>query len=165
LRIDIVAVGRLRDPALRSLATRYRERLPWRIREIELAPAEGSPEMRRRREGEGLLARSRGRRRLVLDPRGEVLDSPGFARLLARGGRPPAFLIGGPEGLDDAVRAAAERVVAFGPMTWPHELVRVMLLEQIYRAWAILAGHPYHRDAAGPSTATAGAVSSATHAR
>ncbi len=165
MRIDIVAVGRLRDPALRTLVARYRERLPWRIREIELTPAEGPPELRRRREGERLLAHSRGRRRLVLDPRGEALDSPVFARLLARGDGPVAFLIGGAEGLDDKVRAAAERILAFGPMIWPHELVRVMLMEQIYRAWAILAGHPYHRDGDGPSTSTAGAVSSATHTR
>jgi len=144
LRIDIVAIGRLRDPALRELADRYRRRLPWPLREIELDPAGGPVALRPRREGEALLAHSRGRRRLVLDARGELLDSPAFARLLARGGR-PAFLIGGAEGLDPSVRAAAERVIAFGPMTWPHELVRVMLLEQIYRAWAILHHHPYHR--------------------
>ena len=56
------------------------------------------------------------------------------------------FVIGGPDGLDDGVRSAARSLVSFGAMTWPHQLVRVMLGEQIYRACSILAGHPYHRE-------------------
>ncbi len=149
VRLEIVAVGRLRDPLLRALVDRYLRRIPWQVREIEVEPASGRAAQRRQLEGERLLARSRGRRRIVLDARGDLLDSPGFARLLARGGRPPALLVGGAEGLDEVVLAAADHRLSLGPMTWPHELVRVMLAEQLYRAWAILHHHPYHRDVAG----------------
>ena len=55
------------------------------------------------------------------------------------------FAIGGPEGLSRAVRDAADRILAFGAVTWPHMLVRALLLEQLYRAQSILSGHPYHR--------------------
>jgi 23S rRNA (pseudouridine1915-N3)-methyltransferase len=68
-----------------------------------------------------------------------------LATLRDRGGRDLVFLIGGPDGLDRALREGAEERLALGPQTWPHLLVRAMLAEQIYRAFTILAGHPYHR--------------------
>jgi 23S rRNA (pseudouridine1915-N3)-methyltransferase len=86
---------------------------------------------------------------VVLDERGENLDSAAFAALLRdwRGRDRPAacFLIGGADGLAPSLAERAERRLAFGAATWPHQLVRIMLLEQIYRAATILAGHPYHR--------------------
>ena len=85
----------------------------------------------------------------MLDQRGESLDSAAFAALLGRwrdDGRPAAvFVIGGADGLAPSLRDKAQLRLAFGAATWPHQLVRVMLLEQIYRAATILAGHPYHR--------------------
>jgi 23S rRNA (pseudouridine1915-N3)-methyltransferase len=85
----------------------------------------------------------------VLDSRGDNLDSAGFAAQLAKwraNGRPATvFLIGGADGLAPSLREKAELRVSFGSATWPHQLVRVMLLEQLYRATTILAGHPYHR--------------------
>jgi 23S rRNA (pseudouridine1915-N3)-methyltransferase len=57
-----------------------------------------------------------------------------------------AFIIGGPDGLDDGVLSKVKLKMAFGAMTWPHKLVRAMILEQLYRAGTILTGHPYHRD-------------------
>jgi 23S rRNA (pseudouridine1915-N3)-methyltransferase len=75
-------------------------------------------------------------------------DSASFAALVMRwleGGRPLAFVIGGADGLDARVTDRADHLLSLGRMTWPHMLVRVLLAEQIYRARAIAAGHPYHR--------------------
>ena len=86
---------------------------------------------------------------VVLDERGKALASEAFAELLRRhldGGTPDmAFLIGGPDGHAPEIRETAGLLMSFGPMTWPHRLVRVMLFEQLYRAVTIIAGHPYHR--------------------
>jgi len=105
----------------------------------------------RRRESAALLAALPARGFVVaLDRHGETPDSVGLAQLLARWrglGREPCFLIGGAEGLADALIGRADHVLGLGPMTWPHMLARVLLVEQLYRAQAIAAGHPYHRDA------------------
>ncbi|MGB8897355.1 MAG: 23S rRNA (pseudouridine(1915)-N(3))-methyltransferase RlmH, partial [Pseudolabrys sp.] len=86
---------------------------------------------------------------VLLDSLGENLDSIGFATQLAKwraNGRPViVFLIGGADGLAASLREKAELRLSFGAATWPHQLVRVMLLEQLYRSMTILAGHPYHR--------------------
>ncbi len=85
---------------------------------------------------------------MALDLGGEAPDSERLAGLLTRWletGRPVCFAIGGAEGLDARMIARADAVLSLGPMTWPHALVRVMLAEQVYRARAIAAGHPYHR--------------------
>src|SRR5262249_10843774 len=86
---------------------------------------------------------------IILDERGESLDSASLAQRLARwrdDGRPAAvFVSGGDDGLAPTLRDKATLRVAFGAATWPHQLVRIMLLEQIYRAMSILSGHPYHR--------------------
>jgi 23S rRNA (pseudouridine1915-N3)-methyltransferase len=85
----------------------------------------------------------------ALDERGAVLSSPEFAAQLAKwrdGGRQDvAFVIGGADGIDPALRARADFSLSFGRMVWPHMLVRVMLAEQLYRAATILGGGPYHR--------------------
>ena len=87
---------------------------------------------------------------VALDERGEALTSVEFAKLIARerdGGTPGmVFLIGGPDGHDESLRAATGYRLSFGPMVWPHMLARVMMAEQLYRAVSILAGTPYHRD-------------------
>ena len=86
---------------------------------------------------------------VVLDERGKALASEAFADLLRRqmdgGTADMAFLIGGPDGHAPDIRQGAGLLMSFGPMTWPHRLVRVMLFEQLYRAVTIIAGHPYHR--------------------
>jgi len=86
---------------------------------------------------------------VALDERGKLMTSPEFADLLAcwrdAGRGDAAFLIGGADGLDPALRARADVKLSFGPMVWPHMLARVMLAEQLYRAAAILGGSPYHR--------------------
>jgi 23S rRNA (pseudouridine1915-N3)-methyltransferase len=102
------------------------------------------------REWEALASRAAAEILIACDERGEGLASRDLAALLARlrdaGTRRLAFLLGGADGLDPAARARADRLLAFGPQTWPHALVRAMLAEQVYRATTILAGSPYHRD-------------------
>ena len=88
-------------------------------------------------------------RTVLLDERGKSLSSEGFAELLGRwrdeGIREARFLIGAADGHSKEARDHADLVFAFGEATWPHLLARAMLLEQLYRATSILAGHPYHR--------------------
>jgi len=132
---------------------RARSRLPLDLVEVEERRPLAGPALKRR-EGELLLA-ALARRTLkprlmvALDERGEALDTAAFARRLAgwrdRGVAELAFVIGGADGLDPAVLDAAGFRLSLGPMTWPHQLVRGLIAEQLYRAQQILAGHPYHR--------------------
>ena len=112
-------------------------------------PAQAADE-RRREEGQKLLARKDGTGAIILlDERGRDLGSEEFARALAGyaaiGRKSLTIAIGGPDGHDAALRDNADLVLSFGKLTWPHQLVRVMLAEQLYRAATILSGHPYHR--------------------
>ena len=151
MRLHIVAVGKLKAGPHAALARHYAERLAWplALREVEekrpLPPAEI-----KEREGALLLAAvPAGAVLVALDERGKTLSSAAFAQKLAQwrdgGTSDLAFLIGGADGLAEAVRQKAQLVLSLGAMTWPHLLVRGMLLEQLYRAQQILAGHPYHR--------------------
>jgi len=110
----------------------------------------GRVEDRRAEEARAILAAvPKGGWLTVLDERGSAMTSAQWAAEIgrARDGSLPAYamVIGGPDGLDPTLRAAARSTVSFGAMTWPHQLVRVMAAEQLYRALSILAGHPYHR--------------------
>lgn len=147
----ILAVGRCREPALLSLLDEYRRRCGWVMRVREVA-ARGSvpPERQAEAEAQELLAAvPAGAALVALDGRGQDLTSEALAGQLGRwrdeGVRAAAFVIGGPDGLAPSLRERAALTLAFGRMTWPHQLVRVMLAEQLYRATTILAGHPYHR--------------------
>ncbi len=158
LRVTLVAIGRLKSGPERELATRYLERaiaagrslgLSFEVHEIDESRARRS-EDRKREEAKAVgTCLAPGAAVVTLDESGRALDSADFAGLIcaardsARGTF--ALIIGGPDGLDPAFRKNADHVVAFGSMTWPHQLVRVMAAEQIYRAVTILAGHPYHR--------------------
>jgi 23S rRNA (pseudouridine1915-N3)-methyltransferase len=88
-------------------------------------------------------------RTVLLDERGRALSSEDFAAILARwrdeGVREARFVLGAADGHSDAARAGADLLLAMGAMTWPHLLARAMLMEQLYRATTIVAGHPYHR--------------------
>ena len=116
---------------------------------VEIPEARGSAAEIRRREGEALLAALPADSALVaLDLGGAALTSEAFSALMTRiaeSGRAPCFAIGGAEGLDPSVTQRAVQRLSLGTMTWPHFLVRGMLAEQLYRAQAIAAGHPYHR--------------------
>jgi 23S rRNA (pseudouridine1915-N3)-methyltransferase len=150
MQVIVAAIGRDRAGPTRDLFEDYRRRSPWPIRLVEIAPRSSQPiERRLREEGERLLqAVPPGAVLVALDEAGRQLDSAGLARRIARWQGEYgtlAFAIGGPDGLDRSVLERAEATFAFGRMTWPHRLVRVMLAEQIYRASTILSGHPYHR--------------------
>ena len=152
MRITIAAVGKLKPGPHRDLAAHYAGRLRWplTIREVEerrkLSPAETKA-----REAALLLdALPKGAQLVALDERGTALTSADFAKRLARwrdsGTSDLAFVIGGADGLDETIRRQAAFVLSLGPATWPHFLARGMLLEQLYRAETLLAGHPYHRE-------------------
>jgi 23S rRNA (pseudouridine1915-N3)-methyltransferase len=152
MRILVAAVGRAKadDPA-RALAESYAARLPWPVRFREVEEKRKLPVADRvRREGELLLGLlPPGAFVVALDERGRAFDSVNFAAKLRgwheQGATDLAFLIGGADGHDDAVRQRANLLLALGPMTWPHLLVRALIAEQLYRAHTIIAGHPYHR--------------------
>jgi 23S rRNA (pseudouridine1915-N3)-methyltransferase len=147
--IRLIAIGRLRDGPEAALVERYVSRLRLKVTVTELPEARGSAEEVRRREGAALLAALPDAAfAIALDLGGEAPDSERLAVLLERWlglSRPLCFLIGGAEGLDAAVIARADHVLSLGRLTWPHFLVRAMLAEQLFRAHAILTGHPYHR--------------------
>ncbi len=149
MRCLVLAVGRCRDRPILELVERYRSRLPWPLELAEVEGATADPQRRRSEEGRALLARLAREDLLVaLDERGEALGSLDFARRLGRWrdeGRRVVFAVGGADGLDPAVIARADLVLALGRLTLPHELARLVLVEQLYRAHCILAGHPYHR--------------------
>lgn len=159
MRLVLACVGRLKAGAERELVTRYVERIRPAGRPLGLGPcdmieiaesAARRPEDRMAEEGAALLAAlPAGAGLVVLDPRGRSLSSEDFAARIASdrdvGAPALAFVIGGADGLSDQVRARAGLMIAYGAATFPHQLVRAMLAEQIYRAVTILAGHPYHR--------------------
>ncbi|MGF7054247.1 23S rRNA (pseudouridine1915-N3)-methyltransferase [Bosea sp. OAE752] len=159
MRLALIAVGRLKDGPERELCERYRERAVALGRTIgfsgpeivELPESRGRrPEERKRDEGEAILARLPSPGLIVaLDERGKNLGSEAFASRLAAardGGTAHAsFVIGGADGLSEAIRDRADITLAFGALTLPHQIVRALVLEQVYRAMTILAGHPYHR--------------------
>jgi 23S rRNA (pseudouridine1915-N3)-methyltransferase len=150
MQVIIAAIGRDRAGPTRDLFNDYCRRSPWPIRLVEIAPRSSGPtELRLREEADRLLqAVPPGAVLIALDEAGRQLDSAGLARRIARWQEEHgtlAFVIGGPDGLAKNVLDRAQVTLAFGRMTWPHRLVRVMLAEQIYRASTILSGHPYHR--------------------
>ncbi len=155
MRVTICAVGRLRAGPERILTDDYYDRFARTGRPLGLGFAgevevEDKKNMGMAAEGE-LLSRAipAGAMLVCMDERGKVLSSPDFAAQLARwrdaGRQDAAFVIGGADGIDPALRAKADFAISFGAMVWPHMLVRVMLAEQLYRAATILGGGPYHR--------------------
>jgi 23S rRNA (pseudouridine1915-N3)-methyltransferase len=147
--LRLIAVGRLRGRPEADLFARYNARLRPPFAVTEVGEARGASAEVKRREGEALLAALPDAAFVVaLDLGGAMPDSEELARLLERWlatGRTPCFLIGGAEGLDAAVLARADYVLSLGRLTWPHFLARAMLIEQVYRARSIAAGHTYHR--------------------
>ena len=145
MSVTVYAVGKLKRGPETELVTRYQTRLKRLKTTLREFPERES----KAREGVDLLAALPGSSFVIaLDERGEDMASPDFARLLGERldqGQNLSFIIGGADGLSDDVRERADRLIRFGRLTWPHQLVRGLLLEQIYRAETILLGHPYHR--------------------
>lgn len=158
MRLQILAIGRLKGGPERDLCGRYRERavqsgrtLGFSGPDIVECPESRArrPEDRKREEAAALEVRFAPGLLVALDERGPALTSERFAERLARardaGAEAATFLIGGADGLAPELLGRAQLTLAFGALTLPHQIVRALLLEQLYRAMTILAGHPYHR--------------------
>lgn len=155
MRVYICAVGRLRAGPEQTLISDYAERFERLGRQLgfsELEIREVEDRKRGGPMGEAALLRKAAPEQALLcclDERGTTMSSPEFARKLAHwrdtGSQDVAFIIGGADGLDAALRDRADDTLSFGKMIWPHMLARVMLAEQLYRAASILANSPYHR--------------------
>ena len=134
----MIARGKIGRSPESELVERYAKRLSWPLKLTELPESGGVPSPP--------LAPSR---EILLDERGSLLSSEAFAALLGGwrddGVREARFHLGAADGHGETARSRADLLLAFGPMTWPHLLARAMLMEQLWRATSILAGHPYHR--------------------
>ena len=163
MNIDVICIGKLKEHYWTEAAAEYAKRLGrfcklnvWELPESRLADnaSPAQEEAVKEAEGKAILAKMEalGRQQayvFALDPRGKELRSEDFADKLARialnGKSRAVFVIGGSLGLSDEVRRAADSLLSFSAMTFPHQLFRVMLLEQIYRACKINAGEKYHK--------------------
>jgi 23S rRNA (pseudouridine1915-N3)-methyltransferase len=152
MHVSVIAVGKKGVGPLADLQHLYSARITWplTIREVEEKRPSPTAAERQQREGSLLLqAVPKGAIVVALDGKGTQFTSEELAQRFAKwrdtGVAELVFLIGGADGLAETVRTKSNYVLSLGVMTWPHLLARGMLLEQIYRAQQILAGHPYHR--------------------
>jgi len=155
VRIKLLSVGRRMPDWVDKGFREYAKRLPREccLELVEIDPGHrgkgASADVARRDEGERMLcAVPKGAQVIALDTRGRAWSSEQLAKQLAgwmADGRDLALLVGGPEGLAQPCIERAERLWSLSPLTFPHPLVRVILAEQLYRAWSILKRHPYHR--------------------
>ena len=158
MKLAIIAVGRLKDGAERDLVERYAERARTigrglglaSVQLLEIAESRARREAdRRAEEAAAILDRAASSVVVAFDERGKSVSSEAFSTRIQgwrnEGRGALSFVIGGPDGLGHEVREAADLVLSFGRLTLPHQLVRVLVAEQVYRAMTILAGHPYHR--------------------
>lgn len=159
MRVIVISIGRLKQGPERELAERYATRFDDLGRKLGFHDLDVReiPESRARDAASRIAEEAAAIARLLpdksvivgLDEHGENIDSATLARHLGQWRDASVannvFLIGGADGLSPELRRKAKLSLAFGRATWPHQMVRVMLLEQIYRAATILAGHPYHR--------------------
>jgi 23S rRNA (pseudouridine1915-N3)-methyltransferase len=159
MRLHLAAIGKLKSGPEKDLASDYAKRITQLARKAGISTltvgeqAESTkPTAQLRMAEEAAILRKQVPPQsvlLVLDERGTQLTSEAFAKVLeshmARGTADLALVIGGPDGHDPALRKEAAQVIALGAMTWPHRLVRIMILEQVYRALTMMLNHPYHR--------------------
>lgn len=158
MRIAIAAVGRMKNGPERELVARYLERASGSGKPLALTGFDvfemsesraGSAASRKAEEAKAIRAALPDGLLVTLDERGKSITSDAFATQLGRwrdDGRPAiGFVIGGADGIDPDLVRQADLSISFSPMVWPHQLVRIMLAEQLYRATTILSGHPYHR--------------------
>jgi len=147
MRITVLAIGHKMPSWIEEGFREYTKRMPpeARVELIELKPGKDKDD-----EGRKLLdALPTGAALLALDERGKAVTTQGLSVMLSgwmRDGSSPAFVIGGADGLSDEVKGRAAKLISLSALTLPHHLVRVVLAEQLYRAWSILARHPYHRE-------------------
>lgn len=159
MRISLFAVGRLKAGPEKDLASRYLDRFAKAgpavglelSRQIEIVESRASNSQTRKREEAAALEKAvpDGAVLILLDERGKALGSESFAEMIGHyrdnGKRELMLAIGGADGLDTDLHDRADMVLNLGQMTWPHQLVRILIAEQLYRTVTILSGHPYHR--------------------
>lgn len=151
MKVRVVAVGRVRDASLAQAVAGYETRAAryWPLEVVEVREGTGrDPAAVKRQEGERLLERAGSGSLVACDERGDALDSQAFAEWLQRQrdeARDVAFVLGGAHGLDAAVLARAHRRLTLAPFTLPHEVARLVLAEQLYRAGTIVRREPYHK--------------------
>lgn len=150
-KIDCIVVGKVKNGPWRELIADYLSRTKWPISLIEVESKYTDSKAQQAHEQRLILEKlDLTSFIIVLDERGDGLRSLDFSQTLQKirnnGEEKLTFLIGGAEGFTDDIRNKANMLLSFGQQTWPHVMVRVMLLEQIYRAQQIIAGHPYHRE-------------------
>ena len=144
LSIDLIAVGKLKNDPLQDTFEDYRKRLLWKFNLLELEGQTQTEQLLKISDKLNPRAAL-----VVLDERGKSIPSRDFAAKMdgwQTSHGQVQFVIGGADGLSDDIRKKAVFLMSFGAQTWPQMMARVMLMEQIYRAQQILAGHPYHRD-------------------
>ncbi len=156
MRLVIVAVGQRQpawaDAAYEDFAKRFPPEMRLELKAVKAEPRGGGKTAAQLMAAEASrleAAVPKGARRVLLDERGTRLTTVQLAERLAawRGdGRDVAFLIGGPDGLDPALKHSADESLRLSDLTLPHAFVRVLLAEALYRAWSLAIGHPYHRE-------------------
>ena len=158
MNVNIICIGKLKEKYWQDAADEYRKRLGGycslritELKEVRLPANAGAADEKNviRKEGENILSKiAKDDLVIVLTPEGEAPDSPGLAKTLGKAlssGKNVALVIGGSLGLSDEVKKRADRLVSFSNLTFPHQLFRVMLLEQLYRSFKILTGETYHK--------------------
>lgn len=151
LKVDIISIARIKKGPYYDLIEDYKKRIRWSLTIYELESKHSDPKKCQLDEEEKILKHISDQAIVVaLDERGDGLKSLDFAKMLENfknnGDNHIQFIIGGADGLTQKTRDKTDILLSFGQQTWPHLLARVMLLEQVYRAQQILAGHPYHRE-------------------
>ncbi len=155
MKIKLIAVGTKMPAWVSTGFTEYQRRfprdLPLQLVEIPAGKRGKNADIARilEKEGEAMLAAAQGCRIVTLDIPGKPWDTPELARQMERwqmDGRDVAILVGGPEGLAPACKAAAEQSWSLSNLTLPHPLVRILMAESLYRGWSINNNHPYHRE-------------------
>ncbi len=151
MKIEIIAVARAKKSPHLDLIQEYQKRIRWHLKIYEIDSKITNPKQAQLDEERKILSFvDPSSYLIVMDERGDSIGSINFAKHIEKQQNNAIdkiqFIIGGADGVTDQIRGKSNFLLSFGKMTWPHMLARVMLLEQIYRAQQILAGHPYHRE-------------------
>jgi len=151
LKVDIIAISRVKKSPHLEIIQDYKKRIKWNLTIYEMESKYTDAKQVQEEESVKILDKIKPNAIIVvLDERGDGLRSLDFAKTIENftnnGESHIQFIIGGADGLTQDIRDKADILLSFGQQTWPHILARIMLLEQIYRAQQILAGHPYHRE-------------------
>lgn len=147
MKVTVLAVGHRMPAWIQEGFTEYAKRMPPEVRVelVELKPGKSKAD-----EGKAIVdAVPKGATLIALDERGKAVTTQGLSVMLSewmRDATQPCLAIGGADGLSDEVKERASKLISLSALTLPHQLVRVVVAEQLYRAWSILARHPYHRE-------------------